>query len=264
MASRSTSDSLFPPPSVVGIVPMAGRACRLGPLPVSKELLPLGWRREGGEPRLEVACEPTLAALASAGAKRVVVAIRPDKLDLPAFLGSGERLGLALAYRVLEATASMPESVARCLPFAEGSRVALGFGDVLFAPEDAYSTLLERLGESTAEVVLGLFPTADPSSTEMVELAPDGSLLRLEIRPEKTRLEHCWLLAVWGPAFSAFLCDRVERRPAATERELGLGEIFLAAKEAGLSVVGVVFAQGEYRDLGTPERWREAWARSAG
>ncbi|HEX4955729.1 MAG TPA: hypothetical protein VF017_20270 [Thermoanaerobaculia bacterium] len=249
--------------SAVAVVPMAGEARRLGPLPVSKELLPVGVAPAqggiaGASPRLELACEGLLSALVAAGVRRALLAVTPTKLDIPRQLASGASRGLALAYPVVEGSRSMPETVCRALAFAGNSPVVLGFGDVLFEPPAVVAAILERLERGEDDVVLACFPAPEPATTEMVDLAPDGRVRRFELRPAASELPFNWLLAAWRPSFSAFLPGWLAER-AAHGPEPGLGEALTAALEAGLSIRGVPFPGGRYLDLGSPERLELAW-----
>ncbi|HEY7213871.1 MAG TPA: hypothetical protein VIC28_04535 [Thermoanaerobaculia bacterium] len=85
----------------------------------------------------------------------------------------------------------------------------------------------------------------------MVELGPDGRVLRVEVRPERTSLRCNWLIAVWGPAFTAFLHEAVRSAPAG-EGELQIGAVVQAAIAARLHVEGVELPEGSYRDVGIP------------
>ncbi|MCB1033526.1 MAG: hypothetical protein KDD47_06800 [Acidobacteria bacterium] len=238
---------------VLGLVPAAGRASRLGPLPCSKELLPVGFRPSPVGPVLEVACRPLLASYSLAGIRQAIVVLREEKLDIPRYLARHLDLPVELAYVTIESSASVPETLDRAYPFCRHARVALGFPDVLFAPEDAYFRLIARQEETGADVVLGCFPwKGDPSSTDMVALEPDGRVARIETRPRKSELVHNWLLALWGPPFTELLHEAM-RNPPAASGELQLGALFDRAREAGLDVRGVTFADGRQIDLGTPE-----------
>ncbi len=246
---------------------MAGEARRLGPLPLSKELLPVAVVKAtgssaGGTPRLELACEGLLSALAAAGVRRALLAVTPDKLDVPRHLRSGASYGLALAYPVIEGSRSMPETVCRALVFAGDAPVVLGFGDVLFEPAEAMGALLSELERGRDDVVLACFPATEPATTEMVDLAEDGRVLRFEVRPEATELSFNWLLAAWRPSFSAFLPGWLAERPG-DHGEPGLGEAFTAALAAGMSIRGLSFPAGRYLDLGTAEGLARAWRAGA-
>lgn len=235
----------------IGLIPAAGRAERLGPLPCSKELLPVGFRDTPRGPAPKVACHHLLERFRAAGVRRAYLVLHESKWDIPRYLGTGELADLALAYVVIPGSWSVPETLDRAWPFVQDARVALGFPDILFEPADAYARLIERQEATGADLVLGLFPTARCQTTDMVDLGPDGRVRRLEIRPPSTELRYNWLIAVWGPAFTRHLHDTVATAPD-TGRELQIGAVVQGAVDAGLHVEGVEFPAGSFRDIGTP------------
>jgi glucose-1-phosphate thymidylyltransferase len=236
---------------VIGLIPAAGRAERLGPLPCSKELLPVGFRDTPRGPAPKVASHYLLERFRSAGIRRAFMVVHEAKTDVPRYLGTGELADVSLAYVVIPGSRSVPETLDRAWPFVQDARVALGFPDILFEPADAYSRLIERQESTGADLVLGLFPTERHRTTDMVELGPDGRVRRLEVRPETTTLRYNWLIAVWGPAFTRHLHESV-RSASLSDRELQIGAVVQAAVESGLHVEGVEFPEGAFRDIGTP------------
>lgn len=244
---------------LVGLVPAAGRARRLGPLPCSKEVLPIGVRATADGPVVRVACDCLFDALRVVGVARALVVRREDKWDVARHLGSGEGRGFPISYLSLADSASLPESLDRARPFVRGERVALGFPDVQFGPADALACVAARQEETSADLVLGLFPTERPQTTDMVEVDGAGKVVGIEVRPRETTLRLCWLLAVWGPAFTEHLHEVVEsaRCRDVTEGdaagELQIGAVVAGAIERGLDVRGVEINGGWFRDIGTPE-----------
>jgi glucose-1-phosphate thymidylyltransferase len=236
---------------LLGLIPAAGRAERLGSLPCSKELLPIGFRETPQGPSPKVAGHYLLERFRAGGISKVFMVLHESKVDVPRYFGTGEIADVALAYLMIPGSRSVPETLDRAFPFIEGAVVALGFPDVIFQPVDAYAQLVERQAAKAADLVLGLFPTERFRTTDMVELAPDGRVVRVEVRPESTTLRFNWLIAVWGPAFTRFLHEAVRKAPAG-EGEFQIGAVVQGAVEAGLHVEGVEFPGGSYRDIGTP------------
>jgi len=218
-------------------------------------VLPIGVRDTPQGPAVRVACDCLLALLRAGGAARAFVVLRDEKWDVARYLGSGDAWGLLLAYLSLADSPSLPHSLDRAYPFVRGERVALGFPDVQLGPDDAIARLAARQAETAADLVLGLFPTARPQSTDMVEVDAGGRVVRVEVRPQQTALRLCWLLAVWGPSFTEHLHRVVTAAAevaAAGEGELQIGAVVAGAVEAGLDVRGVELPGGWFRDVGTP------------
>jgi glucose-1-phosphate thymidylyltransferase len=248
-------DVAFPGPPLrmplVGLIPAAGRAERLGPLPCSKELLPIGFRETPRGPAPKVAGHYLLERFRAAGVRRAFMVLHESKQDVPRYFGTGEIADVALAYLAIPGSRSVPETLDRAYPFVEDSIVALGFPDVIFEPADAYAPLIARQAATGADLVLGLFPTERFRTTDMVELSPDGRVVRVEVRPESTSLRYNWLIAVWSPVFTRFLHEAVRSAPAG-DGEFQIGAVVRSAVESGLHVEGMEFPAGSYRDVGTP------------
>ena len=235
---------------LIGLIPAAGRALRLGRLPCSKELLPIAVG-EGAAPGVRVLADHLLASLALAGVERAVMVIDPAKLDLPRHFGAEQAPWPRLAFVVVPGSSSVPQTLDAAHPFVAGSAVALGFPDVLFEPADAFIRLAARREETGAEVVLGLFPATDCRTTDMVELAPEGRVLAVEVRPRQSRLRLAWVLALWGPEFTEFLHGAVARL-GSCGGEAQIGDVLRAGLAAGLRIDGVAFPEGRWLDVGTP------------
>lgn len=239
---------------LVGIIPAAGRATRLGRLPCSKEVLPIGWEVDmEGRPRALVACEPLLRQMRIAGARRAFVVVGSGKWDIPAFLGNGEGVGLDLAYLVIADSPSTVHTVARACRHVGEATVLFGFPDLVLRPDDPFAPIVDRHRDGGADVVLGLCPVDEPSLFDMVEM--DGETVRrIEVKPVATSLHLTWIVAVWSATFTAFVEDWLGTRggEAPSGRELYMSDALLAASTAGLAVVGQEVRGGGYDDFGLP------------
>lgn len=245
-------------PQIVGIVPAAGEARRLGRLPCSKELLPVAPAPPGGSGAVEVAIESLLSRFAAAGIPRAYVVMDGSKGDLPRYLaepGRGPSRRPALAFLSVTASPSLVHSLDRAHPFLAPEPapwVALGFPDVIFEPVDAFRHLIERRRRTGAPLVLGLFPADDPGSTDMVETDSAGAVRRIEVRPRASELRFNWLIALWDRRFTEHLHRYVDEADAPGSGELELGYVFARAVAEGMEVQSVAFPEGRFRDLGSP------------
>jgi glucose-1-phosphate thymidylyltransferase len=245
--------------NVVGIVPMAGMAKRLDSLDCSKEIYPVEYTRDGStEKQAKVVCEHVLMQMQRAGIDRIYITLRDGKWDIPACLGDGSRLGLHLAYLMMGLPHGTPYSIDQAYPFIQDNIVALGFADTLFAEEDVFSGLLAYLETVDADVVLGLFPTDRPEKTDMVDLAADGAVNEIVVKPRHTDLTYCWGIAVWTPAFTQFMHNYLDEHQhvATSQPELFVGNVIQAGSEAGLRVYGIPVSEQPFLDIGTPEDLR--------
>ena len=256
--SDSSSSSASPAP-VVGLVPAAGTASRLGGLPCSKEIFPVGWTSSPSAPRPRVASHYLFDQMRLAGIENAYVILREGKWDIPAYWGDGRQAGLNVAYLMMRVPYGTPFTLNQAYPFVRASRVAMGFPDVLMAPDDVYARLLRRQEETGADVVLGLFPAHRPEKVDMVDLDATGHPQRFVIKPKATSLVYTWICAVWGPAFTLYLhtlITEAEPRWQPTD-ELFVGDVFQQALDDGLQFDAVRFPDGTYTDIGTPHELAE-------
>jgi glucose-1-phosphate thymidylyltransferase len=236
----------------VGIVPAAGRATRLPPLPCSKEVVPLGIAADStGALVPRVACHRLLEQMRAAGTTQAFVVLGQGKWDIPAFLDDGGSIGLELAYLTIRDSPGVPFTVARALPFAGERVVIFGFPDLLLSPDDLFARLLERRAQTGADAVLALFAAEDPARVDMADVSEDGRVRGIVVKPAATDLELTWLAAVWSPAVTRFWRGYAAARRAAPAPELHAGDVFRAAIDAGLTVQSVTFPSATYRDVGT-------------
>lgn len=242
----------------IGLMPAAGFATRLAPLPCSKEIFPVGFHYSGeaGDGRPKVACHYLLENMAKAGASKAYVILRPEKWDIPFYLGSGKFLGLNLAYLMTEQTPGTPFTLDRAFPFVDRALILFGFPDIIFGPEDAFLQLIGRQINSRADIVLGLYRAQQPHKMDMVAFDPIGRIREIVIKPCTTDLEYTWIIAVWTSVFTRFMHAFLSEKSAVENgitKELYMGDVIRAGIREGLSAETVTFEDGNYVDIGTPE-----------
>ncbi len=238
----------------IGIIPAAGTASRINPIPCSKEIYPVGFRYlDIGEIRPKVACHYLLDRMGTADVEKVYIILRTGKWDIPSYLGTGKTIGVNLAYLVIDQTSGAPFSVDHAFPFVENALILFGFPDIIFGPEDAFIRLIDRQKDSKADIVLGLFKAKQPSKMDMVELDTLGKIREIVIKPASTALKYTWVIAVWTSVFTRFMHIFLSKTFIKEKRELYMGDIIRAGLQNGLAVETVVFPAGNYIDIGTPE-----------
>ncbi len=239
---------------LLGIVPAAGNARRLAPLPCSKEIFPLGFMEAEEEGQQVRRPKPVgvylLEQLQKAGAGQAFIIVSKEKTDILRCFGSGAALKIVLAYLVQEVQSGMPGALDQAWPWSRGATVLFGMPDTIFRPEDAFNTLLAAHDRQRNDVTLGLFPTDKPERFGMVDFAADGRMLYTIDKPSQTDLRYMWGIGCWEPAFTEYLHEFVAKSTTTT-REIVLGSVFQSALEAGLRVGVHPFVEGEYIDIGT-------------
>jgi glucose-1-phosphate thymidylyltransferase len=261
-------------PEVIGLLPAGGQATRLAPLPLSKELYPIGFHAAGQDStcRPKVVAHYVLEKMRRAGITKAYFVLRPGKWDIPAYFGDGAMLDMHLAYLTVHVSDGVPYTLNQAYPFVREARVALGFPDILFQPEDSFEHVLAHQTATQADVVLGLFPTDQYQKAGMVEFDAIGRVSRIVEKPQQTTLRYMWAIAVWTPRFTQFLRDYLQeiahteqphiKQPHTKQqlpvRELPIGDVMQSAIEAGLRVEAEPFADGTYLDVGTPDDLKRA------
>jgi glucose-1-phosphate thymidylyltransferase len=151
----------------VGLVPAAGRAERLQPLPCSKEVYLVG-----GRPVMDFVVD----RLRAADCRRLRVITRPDKEDV---IAHAQDLGAEV---VLGTPPTLSASLALGLQsLADSDIVLVGLPDTLWQPIDGFVQLLARL-EDGADIVLGVFESDEPERSDVVVLDERGLVQRVHVK----------------------------------------------------------------------------------
>jgi glucose-1-phosphate thymidylyltransferase len=242
---------------IVAIVPAAGQAARISPLPFSKELYPIALRRAESGARLKVVSHYLFEHMRQAGIRKAYVILRGGKWDIPAYFGDGTALlDLHLAYLVMHQPFGSPFTLDQTYPFVREEIVALGFPDIVFWPDDIFVRVIARRAQGNADVVLGLVPCDRPHAADMIEIDGTGRVRRFVIKQRETSLRYAWVVAVWTPKFTQFMHDYLDeaiRSGEATRRELFVGDVMQAAIDRGMHIDSVTFPAGGFVDIGSPE-----------
>jgi glucose-1-phosphate thymidylyltransferase len=245
-----------PQTDIVGLIPAAGFARRIAPLPCSKEIYPVNIN---ASPSRRVAASCLLESMEVAGIEKAYMIIREGKWDIPAYFCNQHTLTIDIAYQVVQATAGVPHTIDRAYSFVKGKNIVFGFADILFKPANVFNHLLEKQHKTKADIVLGLFKAANPQKMDMVEIGNDGWVQDIVIKPDDTDLTHTWILAVWNPDFTDFIHTFLSKDGTANaNQELYLGHIIQQAIEADYKVESLKFTDGLYLDIGTPEDLQKA------
>jgi glucose-1-phosphate thymidylyltransferase len=242
------------PPRVIGLLPAAGYATRLGALPCSKEIYPVRFgTKSSGE--MKVVSHYLLEKMRLAGITEAFIVLREGKWDIPAHFKDGAILDMHLGYLLVTVPWGVPYTLDQAYPFVRDSLVALGFPDILFSPDNGYERIVTHQARCDADVVLGLFPADKPSTMDVVDVDDSGQVARILPKPAHTTLKHTWGIAVWAPSFTEFLHDYLRRRPKPTndETELFVGDVIQVGIENGLRVEGIQVSDEPFVDIGLSE-----------
>lgn len=261
----------MPQKKIIGLIPAAGKAERISPIPCSKEIFPIGFQQidqnRGEIPK--VVSQYLLEAMRFAEVTEVYIIISKGKWDIPAYFGDGKKLDMHIAYLIMGLPFGVPYTLDQAYPFIKDACVLFGFPDIIFQPEDAFTQLLDRQTETDSDIVLGLFPVNQRHQGDMVGLDEDGRIKNIDINPKSTNLKLTWIIATWTSKFSNFMHDylrSIEQTASFGNKlndrknhtELFLSEVIKDALKKNIQVETVLFTEGIYLDIGTPENLTKA------
>jgi glucose-1-phosphate thymidylyltransferase len=179
---------------VIGVIPAAGFATRLGPMPSSKEMIEID-----GEPVIE----RLVARMEAGGCTEIRVVTRPEKADVRQY---ARQRGLTVVLaRPPHVGASVSAGLSGC---GKERLVALGYPDTLWEPLDGFAMLRALVGRRT-EVVLGLFDTPDAARSDVVVTDESGRVAEILIKPAQPPSTLIWGCLVARAGALAGI-DRVE------------------------------------------------------
>ncbi len=242
---------------IVGLIPAAGRATRLGNIDRSKELLEIDFQG-----KRQVISKFLIDNYKEAGIRNIHFIIRDGKWDIPAFYNNGSRFDIHVAYQLAKYPYGVPFTLYEATHFISDRYVALGFPDMYLTPTSAFDSLRQKMVATNSDLVLGLFPVKNTSKWDMVELNDKGQIIDIKIKPQHTQLTCGWSVALWSPLFTRYLQDKIhfflkneEKERLKLEKQLNReiypGDIFKSFILEGHKTDYVLFEDGECIDLGT-------------
>ena len=253
---------------ILGIIPAAGKAARIAPLPCSKEIYPIGFiaDKEGKIKSPKVVCHYLLEKMKIAGVNEVYIVLGDGKWDIPKYLGNGVLFDINIAYLIQGLTYGSPYTVDQAYPFVKDSVIVFGYPDVLFEPQDAFLSLLCKLEKCEADIILGVFPVDNPQKVDMIDMSDDGKVRKIVIKPKQTDLQYAWGIAVWNPSFTYFMHKYLHNKGniQPSHPELHMGDVIQAAILEGLNVEGLLVSESPLLDIGTGDDLLKAVKRLVG
>jgi glucose-1-phosphate thymidylyltransferase len=170
-----------------GIIPAAGNGTRIQPLAFSKELLPVGSRRdESGAERPRAVSEYLIERMARAGVDKICVVISPSKSDILQYYG-GSIGDISIAYVIQNRPAGLCDAIFRALPLIHPDEtVIIGLPDTIWFPADALAALADDAFSFL------LFPVDHPELFDAVQTNADDRVLRIEVKSATAPTGWIW------------------------------------------------------------------------
>lgn len=233
---------------MLGIIPAAGAGSRIQPLAFSKELLPVGSRRDGAAERPRAVSEYLVERMIRAGASKICFVIAPGKSDILEYFGASVG-SVSLCYVVQAEPAGLCDAIFCALPLVQPDEaVVVGLPDTIWFPVDGLCALPDD------RLAFLLFPVAHPEYFDTVIADNDGRVT--EILVKQPSPVSPW---IWG-AFKmprAILLELHELWQRRQRRDQFIGTLINAYLAEGRCAYGVRAGQA-YVDVGTIDGYRAA------
>lgn len=172
--------------SVWGVIPAAGLGTRIQPLAFSKELLPVGTRRDGETDRPRAVCEYLLDRMLLAGATRICFVISPAKTDIMNYFG-GQLGEASICYAIQPNPSGLCDAIFTALSFvAPGDDVLVGLPDTVWFPEDGFAHLPERAFSFL------LFPVDRPELFDAVVTDQQDRVREVQVKTPEPNSNWVW------------------------------------------------------------------------
>jgi len=231
-----------------GILPAGGRGSRIQPLAFSKELLPVGSRKEGAVERPCAVSEYLVERMIHGGADKICFVISPGKSDIMEYYGAG--IGDAsFAYVVQPQPAGLCDAIFRAAPLvADSEMVIVGLPDTVWFP----TTALADLPDDVLSFLL--FPVECPRFFDAVVLDASGHVEEIQVKQHDASSNWIWgAFKMPGRVFHELRTLWL----APDRRDEYIGTLVNAFLATGGAAIGVK-AGKSYVDVGTLNGYREA------
>jgi dTDP-glucose pyrophosphorylase len=231
-----------------GVIPAAGMGSRIQPLAFSKELLPVGSRRDGDTERPRAVSEYLVERMILGGARKICFVIAPGKSDILEYYG-GSVYSADVCYTVQPRPAGLCDAIFRALPLVRpDEHVIVGLPDTVWFPEDALCAL------PNGRLSFLLFPVERPELFDAVLTDQSGEVLDIRVKEPNAGCSWVWGAFKMPGSVLGELHELWRARMCADEY---IGTLVNAYLRAGGAAAGVQ-AGSSYVDVGTLHGYREA------
>lgn len=237
------------------IVLAAGKGTRLMPLTlaVPKEMI-----RVGMKPVIEHAIE----VLKAGGVREILVIVGRKKEAILDYLGSGERLGVEILYKIQEEPRGTAHAVYQGKSFIGNEDFAVIYGDNYLKPYDIMKEIIKFHQGKKADVTLVLHPVRDPRRFGIVKIDANNKVKGVIEKPtfgeaESYKIGNEYFGIAGLLVLKPRIFEYIEKTRPGKEGEMWLTDSIELMRKNGHPVFAYLFKGTRY-DIGTFDSLREA------
>lgn len=237
------------------VILAAGKGTRLRPLTLA---IPKEMIRVGTKPVIEHA----INVLKAGGIEKILVIVGRKKEAILDYLGSGERLGVDISYKIQEELKGTAHAVYQGKDFVGDEDFVVIYGDNYLKPYEVMKEIVKFHEERGANATLVLHPVKDPRRFGIVKIDVDKKVLGMiekptlvEAQPYKVGDNYFSIagLLVLKPRIFGY----IEKTKLGKENEVWLTDSIELMRRDGHKICAFVFKGVRY-DIGTFESLKEA------
>lgn len=237
------------------IILAAGKGTRLMPLTLA---MPKEMIRVGFKPVIEHAIE----VLKAGGISDIMIIVGRKKEAIMDYLGSGERLGVDVYYRIQEEPKGSAHAVYYGKDFIGSEDFVVMYGDNYFKPYNAIKDVIKFHVNRNADATLLLHPVKDPRRFGIVKISESGEVLGIIEKPslEKARSyrsNHNYLTIAGLLVLKKTIFDFIQNTKMGINDEIWLTDSVELMRQNGGRIYGYLFRGMRY-DIGTFKSLKEA------
>lgn len=236
------------------VILAAGKGTRLRPLTLA---IPKEMIRVGTKPVIEHA----INVLRAGGIKEILVVVGRKKEAILDYLGSGERLGVDISYKIQEELKGTAHAVYEGKDFVGNEDFVVIYGDNYLKPYEVMKDIVKFHEEKGADATLVLHPVKDPRRFGVVKIGADNKVLGIiekptleEAEPYKTGDDYLNIAGLL--VLKPIIFDFIERTKPGKNNETWLTDSIELMRKNG-QVQAFLFKGARY-DIGTFESLMEA------
>jgi glucose-1-phosphate thymidylyltransferase len=237
------------------IVLAAGKGTRLMPLTLA---MPKEMIRVGVKPVIEHVIE----VLKAGGITEILVIVGRKKEAIMDYLGSGERLGVDIYYRIQEEPKGSAHAVYQGKDFVGSEDFVVMYGDNYFKPYNVIKEVIKIHETKNADATLLLHPVSDPRRFGIVKLGENLEVLGIIEKPslekaKQYRVDGSYLNIAGLLVLRSNVFDFIEKTKQGIKNELWLTDTVELMRKNECRLYGYRF-NGRRYDIGTFDSLKEA------